>query len=416
MWFADPTDNLVGRVTTATGAISTFAVPGAPTALITGPDGNLWVAQSGSGQVAIVSPAGTVVQEITVPGDGTANGPTRLAVRPGVGPAATVWFVDGDRVGSIVNVAPLTATLGVTLTGASLGDITKDPNGLMWVTELNTGKLVDLVGLLPPEHTVQPAPLGPSFARITVVPDGNLWFTDPSASSVGEVNLGSGDTITLYPIPTAASSPSAIAAGSDGNIWFTETGTGAIARLSPSDPTAIIEFGQQPGSQRLDDIAPDALGNLWAGDSSTGVITLVEPPGRYVELVYHDLLGRAPDSAGLAFWDNALETDASPSDVATSFTGSYEYRAINVTADYNLLGRGPDAAGLAYWVGYIGSGATYEDLEASLIASDEYHNVRGGGTVDGFVTAVYHDILKRAPDAAGLQSGPARSAVAFRAM
>ena len=406
MWFADPTHNLVGRVT-IDGTVSTFTVPGSPADIVAGPDGNLWVAESSGGKVAIVSTAGAVTTEVPVSGSG--SGPTNLAVAPGGG---TVWYVDGNQVGAALVAVPHTVTLVTTLgAGMTPYGITAGSDGNMWVGVpnipcCNSGFVARITTGASP--TVTQIPVSGAPSSITSGPDGNLWVTLAN-NRIGRVVPGP-NTVTTYAIPNptlSTSGPVAITTGSDGNMWFLESPDGDIGRFSPSAPDAIATFSppsQPSGSPHPVDIAPDPLGNLWATNSTGGSLSLLVPSGRYVDQVYHDLLGRAPEPAGLAFWTNALDTGTSETAVATSFAGSYEYRAINVTADYNLLlHRGPDAAGLAFWVGYIGSGATYEDLMASLIASDEYYNVRGGGTVDGFVTAVYNDILHRAPDGPGLQ-------------
>lgn len=50
---------------------------------------------------------------------------------------------------------------------------------------------------------------------------------------------------------------------------------------------------------------------------------------------------------------------------------------------------------------YIQQGqGTYEDLEGSLLGSSEYY-ADAGGTPDGFLTALYQDVLQRDIDPAG---------------
>ena len=395
MWFTDPTHGLIGRIT-PDGTVTTFPVPGSPGGIISGPDGNLWVAETSGSKIAVVTTAGAVTTQIPV--TGSAFGPTHLAV----GPLGTIWYVDGTQVGTVL--AALPHTLSLVTSVASAGDIIAGPDGNMWVTVPSNGMVVRIVAGLPPVVTSIQLPSGPM--GITAGPDGSLWFTEGD-NNIGRIRPGS-TTADRYPIPLPAglssTFPLGITTGSDGNIWFVENATGDIGRFSPSDPNMIDVFSPPSSGRHPVAIAPDALGNLWIADTTSGGFSLIVPSGRYVKQVYHDLLGRAPEPDGLTFWVNTLDSGTPESAVATSFAGSYEYRAINVTADYNLLlHRSPDASGLAFWVNYIGSGATYEDLLASTIGSDEYYNVRGGGTVDGFVTAVYNDILGRAPDALGEQ-------------
>ena len=51
-------------------------------------------------------------------------------------------------------------------------------------------------------------------------PDGNLWFTERGSNNIGRITTAG--VVTEFPIPTANSYPSGIAAGPDGNLWFTE--------------------------------------------------------------------------------------------------------------------------------------------------------------------------------------------------
>jgi hypothetical protein len=50
------------------------------------------------------------------------------------------------------------------------------------------------------------------------------------------------------------------------------------------------------------------------------------------------------------------------------------------------------------------TGGTVEQIETSILSSAEYFLRRGGGSNAGFVAAIYHDVLERAPDAAGKRS------------
>lgn len=91
-----------------------------------------------------------------------------------------------------------------------------------------------------------------------------------------------------------------------------------------------------------------------------------------VARLYTALFNRAPDSAGLSFWANALASGASLSTVTQGFLtapeGAGNYPSFQtaeafVTAFYaKVFGRNPDAAGLAFWVAALnnqgGAGST----------------------------------------------------------
>jgi hypothetical protein len=117
---------------------------------------------------------------------------------------------------------------------------------------------------------------------------------------------------------------------------------------------------------------------------------------------YENLLGRAPDAAGLEFWDTELADGVSRTTVAYDIATSPEARDILVTSFYeSFLNREPDSNGLSYWVGQLNGGSTDESVIAAIVGSPEFYSA-SGGTADGFLTASYEDLLGRAPDSAGL--------------
>ena len=81
---------------------------------------------------------------------------------------------------------------------------------------------------------------------------------------------------------------------------------------------------------------------------------------------------------------------------------SLEYQINAVQGLYQrFLGRAAEPLGLTTWVGFLADGGTTAQLEAMILGSPEYFNVRGGGTAQGFINAVYDDVLGRSPDPGG---------------
>jgi hypothetical protein len=87
-------------------------------------------------------------------------------------------------------------------------------------------------------------------------------------------------------------------------------------------------------------------------------------------------------------------------------TPPYEYRRGEIDSAYKTyLHRDADPLGENYFLQFVinsqgtksGPG-TEKRTAALLINSDEYYNVRAGGTLDGFITAVFEDALKRPPE------------------
>src|SRR5262249_19667850 len=57
--------------------------------------------------------------------------------------------------------------------------------------------------------------------------------------------------------------------------------------------------------------------------------------------------------------------------------------------------------GLTNFVQFLQGGGTVEQVAAGIAGSPEYFRVRGGGSNDGFLNALYQDLLNRTPDAGG---------------
>jgi uncharacterized protein (TIGR03118 family) len=190
---------------------------------------------------------------------------------------------------------------------------------------------------------------------------------------------------------------------------------------------------------------PIAIERLWqltfgngttAGNSSTlyfssglnaekdglfGSLTAVQPSQPlFVTQVYADLLHRAPDAGGLAYWNGLLSRGATRQDVVSGIENSGEFRGVEVTNLYEqLLHRAPDTTGLNFWSIQLAAGKTVEQVAAGIAGSAEFFQTQGGGTDAGFLTALYQDALGRAVDASGqafftpkLQSGVTTAQVA----
>lgn len=65
--------------------------------------------------------------------------------------------------------------------------------------------------------------------------------------------------------------------------------------------------------------------------------------------------------------------------------------------------RNPDMKGLGFWIDGLENGASISDAAGGFIASDEFKNLYGEDlTNEGFLTALYNNVLDRDPDPSGL--------------
>jgi uncharacterized protein GlcG (DUF336 family) len=121
---------------------------------------------------------------------------------------------------------------------------------------------------------------------------------------------------------------------------------------------------------------------------------------QFIAQVYRDLLRRAPDPGGQAAYGNVLGQNVlTRFGVALAIESSPEYRADQVQGLYqHFLGRPADPAGAAAFGAAVTAGQPVESFEAALLGSAEYFQRPGGGTDDGFITALYADLLGRPAD------------------
>lgn len=145
--------------------------------------------------------------------------------------------------------------------------------------------------------------------------------------------------------------------------------------------------------------------------------------GLYRDMVrrfYTDLLGRTPGTEERNYWVGLLFQGQSPAQVAEQLQATAEYRTRMVQSYYGaLLQRDADSGGLTYFVSFLNSNGTLPQVQAALIGSAEYLANRGNSSNEGFLTALYEDVLGRVPDAGGrqvflqaLSQGAAREQVA----
>jgi len=117
---------------------------------------------------------------------------------------------------------------------------------------------------------------------------------------------------------------------------------------------------------------------------------------------------RIPDYGGLMYWINVYKSGWSLGAISDSFAGSEEfqqtYGALSNEAFVNLvyqniLGRAPDPGGYAFWVGELNSGRrTRGQVMIGFSESDEYEGLTSH---EVYVTMMYVGMLRRSPEEEG---------------
>jgi len=119
--------------------------------------------------------------------------------------------------------------------------------------------------------------------------------------------------------------------------------------------------------------------------------------------LYQDILHRAIDAGGLTAYSNLMAGGALPATIAADLWVSPEHYGLEIDSYYQtFLNRPADASGRQAWVNFMLSGASEELVMADILNSPEFHQINS--TPTQFITALYQEVLGRAPDASGLST------------
>jgi hypothetical protein len=245
-----------------------------------------------------------------------------------------------------------------------------------------------------------PANPGPFYTATATDPSGNtseFWQPNrpvPSITSVvaKSIHLGA---IVGYDLVSVTIT------GNDLFLSSTVQASGSLVMSSFFVSTTQLQASiDVPGSGHPTSITVISLG---PGGGTSNAVTLTETADqRFVAAVYQNLLGRFVDSSGLAYWSGQLDNGATPPQIVSEIETSREYRTDQVQTLYQrYLKRAADPTGLANDITFLQSGGTVEQLAAVIIGSPEFFQKQGGGTNNGFLSALYQDALNRPIDSGG---------------
>ena len=145
-----------------------------------------------------------------------------------------------------------------------------------------------------------------------------------------------------------------------------------------------------------------------------GIVRSMSLDGQVTRL-YQAFFGRSPDTAGLAFWLEQRAGGADIESIATAFADSDEFRALAGEPDNgafvddvyrNVLGRAPDAEGRSFWIDRLDNGLPRGDLVVAFSEAPEFVLITNtaaptvGST--GAVTRLYWAFFQRPPDPEGV--------------
>jgi virginiamycin B lyase len=240
LWFTDQYNNAVGYISlTPPYAMKEIALPtpdSVPMSLATGANGDIYVTQTGSNQIAEVNVSTHAVTEYNVPT------PLSGIIGGIAGQDGAQWF-DELTAGKLLrfDYATKQMTEYPIPTPGALPFIIRSYSGQIWFTESGA----DAIGHYDPTTGTFTSVTLPTPASVpiglTQGVDGNLYTDESVGNKFAEIDPATSTVVGEYAIPTAASVPIEIKTGPDGAIWSPEFAAGKIARLW------LPQFGTDPG-------------------------------------------------------------------------------------------------------------------------------------------------------------------------
>ena len=164
-----------------------------------------------------------------------------------------------------------------------------------------------------------------------------------------------------------------------GSYWMSELDAG-LSRSS-----MLISFSESAEHRAL---TADLVGKGYFDTNDTY---------QAVALLYDSFIGRLPDTGGLTFWSEQVNSGGRTlTQVADEFAASTEFT--NATAGksnaqlvdlmyQNTLDRGSDAAGRAFWIDQLDKGLTKGDLLLSFSQSAEHYSLKAADIIGGIQVA-----------------------------
>ena len=250
--------------------------------------------------------------------------------------------------------------------------------------------------------------------------------TDQRGSSRGICDIGAYESAAGAPAPTLVMLPASLPGGTVGTA-YSQTVILSVSngvRYTAPAPSFAVAAGVLPAGLVLDPATGVLHGTPTAGGSFSFTLGAVDAKGFsasqsytlaiasavnndtfFVSQLYRDVWNVTADPAGVSTWVSRIAAGATRAQVAEEFFNDARfYPSASYLAKLFLgpLQRDPDFATWSSMFAQMQGGVTRAQVLASIMSRPDYQSVYGKLTDLDFVTALYQNILGRAPEAAGL--------------
>ncbi|MBE7191636.1 MAG: hypothetical protein INR66_04045 [Gordonia polyisoprenivorans] len=212
------------------------------------------------------------------------------------------------------------------------------------------------------------------------------WQFQRYRANPGDYRYRAGATVAIQWHPNPACGAS--------NVTIVNAATAGLYTYTPYQPNAAALaniYGSGDACSSYGNRNFFAYFTDWFGNPTITPASL-----SFTSALYADVLGRSASEAEKTFWGRLLMNGWTPTQVASSFITSDEYRLIRITSAYRtFLGREGESGGVQNWLTLMRVGQVdVDDVGKYFMASDEYL-LAHGGTVDSFIAAEYKYQLGR---------------------
>ncbi len=216
-------------------------------------------------------------------------------------------------------------------------------------------------------------------------PAGTAQFVDTTTgATLGSVTLSNGQ---------ATLTTSAVSSGDKITVIYSSSngmGNSSASATIPAASTSGSTTGTTSGST--------------SGTTSPPPVPVSAQNQAWLEAVYKTLLHRDIDTQGLNQWGAALNSGQTPTQVVQDIEQTTEYETDEVQAAFQqYLGVAAPPTAVSYLVGLMQGGVDFRVVLSIIIGSPAFY-AANGNSPQGFLNAVYEDLLNRQVDQTSLTS------------